>query len=223
MRTTGGDADGAERHALLMRRIHLLVGAVVGAGAVVVFLVSEVLGYGWGWTGFPDNGHLWDWLHLLVLPLVLLLLPLWLTTRERRRREWRIGLALLALVSAVVVYGGYQLGWDWTGFPGNHLWDWLEMLVLPFTIALLPLWLGAGRLAARHMAASAAAVGLFAVVVICGYAVPWGWTGFQGNTLWDWIQLFIVPFAIPAVVTVLSLAPGLSAEARGDDGEGATV
>jgi hypothetical protein len=30
-------------------------------------------------------------------------------------------------------------------------------------------------------------------VVILGYAVPWGWTGFRGNTLWDWFNLVFLP------------------------------
>ena len=35
---------------------------------------------------------------------------------------------------------GYWLDWTWTGFPGNTLWDWLHLLVLPlaFPTLLLP-------------------------------------------------------------------------------------
>jgi hypothetical protein len=204
---------GSPAPAVLSRRVHLLVGILIGAGAVLVVAVSEMGGRGWGWTGFPENGDLWDWLHLLVLPLVLLLLPLWVATHGRLRVEWLVALAALAVAFAVVVYGGYELGWDWTGFEGNRLWDWLELLVLPFTVALLPLWLTARRrLLPRHAAAAAIVLAAFAGLVACGYAIPWDWTGFQGNTLWDWIQLFIVPFAIPLAVTVLSVTATLAVE-----------
>jgi hypothetical protein len=156
-----------------------------------------------------------------VFPLVLLLLPLWVTTHGRWRREWRFGLAALAAAFAIVVYGGYELGWDWTGFSGNHLWDWLEMLVLPFTVALLPFWLTAQRRPMRRHALMAAVVlAALATVIVCGYAVLWDWTGFQGNTLWDWMQLFIVPFAIPVAIAVLSVTAGLALE---DERQGQAV
>jgi hypothetical protein len=37
--------------------------------------------------------------------------------------------------------------------------------------------------------------------------VPWHWTGFVGNTLWDWLQMLLVPFAIPAAVVILASRP----------------
>jgi hypothetical protein len=38
------------------------------------------------------------------------------------------------------VIGGYALGWSWTGYAGNTLWDWLIMLLVPlvFPTILLP-------------------------------------------------------------------------------------
>jgi hypothetical protein len=40
----------------------------------------------------------------------------------------------------ITVIGGYALQWTWTGYPGNTLWDWLEMLLVPlvFPTILLP-------------------------------------------------------------------------------------
>ena len=210
----GIDPPGRVR-AVTAHRIHLLLAGLLAIGAVVVVGLSEVAGFGWGWTGFPENGELWDWLHLLVLPLVLMLLPLWVSTHRRWRREWLMALVAVGAAFLVIVYGGYELGWGWTGFSGNHLWDWLELLVLPFAVALLPVWLAArGHLASRHLAGVGAAVLVFAVVVVCGYAVPWAWTGFRGNTLWDWIELFIVPFAIPVAVTAVG---ALSNRTAADD------
>ena len=45
---------------------------------------------------------------------------------------------------------------------------------------------------------------LVALVVI-GYVRPWKWTGFTGNTLWDWIQLVAVPLLFPLVILPASL------------------
>src|SRR3954454_6181161 len=44
---------------------------------------------------------------------------------------------------------------------------------------------------------------LFSIVVICGYAVPWQWTGFSDQRLWDWIKDLLVPFALPVALIVL--------------------
>ncbi len=44
----------------------------------------------------------------------------------------------------------------------------------------------------------------FVVVVFGGYALAWGWTGFQGNTLWDWLRLLLVPFVLPATLAWFS-------------------
>ncbi len=185
------------------RQVHRLLGMALGGLAALVVVVS-LAGAGWHWTGFDQNPHLWDWLHLLVLPIALTLLPLWVKTHVSRARAWRLGLLGAAVVLAVLVVGGYLLGWEWTGFTGNTLWDWLELLVLPVSVSLLPLWLSAERrLGSRHVALAVLGVGAFAVLVMCGYLIPWLWTGFRGNTLWDWINLLLVPFALPAAVTVL--------------------
>ncbi|MGN6635881.1 MAG: hypothetical protein ACTHJ6_10550 [Oryzihumus sp.] len=106
-------------------------------GAVGVIAVCALGGYlgGWAWTGFRGN-TLWDWLHLLVLPVVLALLPLWLRTHRRLEMVWLLGLAVGGLVFGVLVIGGYVLGWAWTGFRGNTLWDWLELLVVPFVLPI---------------------------------------------------------------------------------------
>jgi hypothetical protein len=37
---------------------------------------------------------------------------------------------------------------------------------------------------------------VFVLVVVLGYAVPWGWTGFTGNTLWDWFGLLFLPLSL---------------------------
>src|SRR5512133_1892649 len=60
----------------------------------------------------------------------------------RRRRIGGLRLLVAAVVAAVLV-GGYQEHWSWTGISGKTatLWDWFELLLLPITVATLPLWL----------------------------------------------------------------------------------
>ena len=38
---------------------------------------------------------------------------------------------------AVLAVGGYTQGWDWTGFEGNTLFDWLQLLFLPVVIPVV--------------------------------------------------------------------------------------
>ncbi len=47
----------------------------------------------------------------------------------------------------------------------------------------------------------------FAVVAVGGYWLGWAWTGFRDNTLWDWLELLVVPFVLPAVLAYLSTLP----------------
>jgi hypothetical protein len=113
--------------------------ALAAALAIVVlaaFAIAIVGGYreGWTWTGFADNGTLWAWLDLLVLPVALAVLPLWYTTHDAFRESWRVVAALAAVAAAVLLVGGYALDWAWTGFRGNTLWDWLHLMLVPFVL-----------------------------------------------------------------------------------------
>lgn len=178
----------------------------VGAVGAAIALVAVVLwgGYGnhWSWTGI--NGHsatLWDWLHLLMLPIAVGILPLWLSRRTRLKRRHKL-LSLAAIGAfAIVVLAGYVIPWIWTGFQGNTLWDWLELLALPVAVALTPFYRELRSTWDRRQTVIAL-LGLagFGAVVIAGYAVPWGWTGFTGNTLWDWLHLLLLPLLIPTII-----------------------
>ncbi|MGH3498809.1 MAG: hypothetical protein ACRDP1_15215 [Nocardioidaceae bacterium] len=189
------EVSDAERW--LLRAIVLVV--------VTLLLIEVVGGQSWQWTGFGQNQHLWDWLHLLLLPVVLALLPVLSRHRPGRPRGWRLavvatGPALLVLL----VILGYAVPWSWTGFTGNTLWDWLDLLLLPVSISLLPFLLETDdAVRTRWLTGFGAFVVVFAVLAVPGYMVPWRWTGVTGNTLWDWVQLLIVPFALPVTVTVV--------------------
>jgi hypothetical protein len=44
---------------------------------------------------------------------------------------------------------------------------------------------------------------VFGVLVVAGYVVPITWTGFTGNTMWDWVKLLIMPVVVPLVLAPL--------------------
>jgi len=104
-------------------------------GAVLAFAGFVVAGYvvPLSWTGF--RGHtLWDWLTLIVLPITITTATVWPTTRRTSRPVYRASAAVLGVAWIVTVIGGYAGGWTWTGYPGNTLWDWVQLLLAPIAI-----------------------------------------------------------------------------------------
>jgi MFS family permease len=59
---------------------------------------------------------------------------------------------------------------------------------------------GWGRGHAAGLAVGAAA---FLGLVLAGYLAHWRWTGFTGNTAWDWLHLLLLPLLVPAVIVPL--------------------
>jgi uncharacterized membrane protein len=125
---------------------------------------------------------------------------------ERVARLLAVGAVLFLAVTAI---GGYGMQWQWTGFQENDtFWDWLNLVLLPVTIAFVPLWLSSR---ARHPeiwhSILALLAGAFIVLIYGGYVLHWSWTGFKGNTLWDWLKLCLVPFVLPGVLAWVTSAP----------------
>jgi len=108
---------------------------VIVLSAVVLLIIFVFGGYflDWTWTGFHNN-TLWDWLQLLVLPVTLTGATIWFGAHPQWRQEWTVIAAIIGCVFLVLVFGGYFLGWTWTGFHNNTLWDWLKLLLLPVVL-----------------------------------------------------------------------------------------
>lgn len=174
----------------------------VVAALVLLLAVLVLCGYGlgWRWTGLSSRVTLWDWLQALALPVAIAAVPILLRHRRRLTRRHHSMLATVFAVFGAFVAVGYVVPLGWTGFSGNTLWDWLELLVLPVAVATATLWPDPTRWDVRPRLLTGAALAFFVVLVACGYLVPWRWTGFSGNTMWDWTKLLLVPLLIPTVL-----------------------
>jgi len=177
---------------------------LVAPGVAVLVALAVVVwgGYaaGWAWTGLSSRVTLWDWLEVLALPVTVGLLPLMLRHRERLGRSHLTAAAVALGAFAALVLAGYLVPLPWTGFTGNTLWDWLTLALLPLVLATSTLWRPPPRWRARHAELLALAVAVAVTVVVAGYVVPWPWTGFTGNTAWDWIKLLLLPVLLPILV-----------------------
>src|SRR3954469_4979654 len=90
---------------------------VLAGTLAALFCVAVAGGYGlgWAWTGFADNDTPWDWLGLFLPAVTIALLPVWYRTRRRLAIEWRGLGAVAAVAAAVLLVGGYRLGWAGAG------------------------------------------------------------------------------------------------------------
>lgn len=188
--------------------------AVLGT-ALLALAIGLIGGYAlnWSWTGFGSSNQVWDWLSLLLLPVAFATFPLWLKFSAYMSAARRRALgAVVALFTALVLLG-YLAPLGWTGFRGQTLWDWMTLLLLPIAVATVQAWPSSGRAINRfHLTVIVLIVGGLIVTMVGGYGSNWTWTGYQGNTLWDWLQLVLAPVAITTVIVPL-LARLVSGEA----------
>ena len=176
----------------------------------VAVLVALWGGYaqGWKWTGFQQNGQLWDWLNLLMLPVVIGTIPLWIQHRDYISRSRRVTHGVVIVAWTGFVIAGYLVPLNWTGFRGQTLWNWFELLLLPTALATTMTLTSMGVAQSKVLRSlrpyqkgimAALAVG-WIVTVIGGYALRWTWTGYADNTLWDWLQLLLLPLVFPTIL-----------------------
>jgi hypothetical protein len=114
------------------------------------------------------------------------------------------GMLLLAFVVFVILANRFDL--EWTGFTANTLWDWLKYLIIPVTLVIAPvLW--ASLRQSQHRKQVWRKWRIFWIVLLVVFLVAsvvlvikgyndWSWTGFAGNTLWDWISLLFLPVTL---------------------------
>ncbi len=119
--------------------------------------------------------------------------------RTGRANPWAVAIIIAVALLIIFAFGGYYLGWKWTGFGNNTLWDWLQLLVLPITLSGVSLWFSAHPQWRREWTWILALLGfVFLVLVFGGYFLGWSWTGFHGDTLWDWLKLLLLPVVLTA-------------------------
>lgn len=121
MRTITGNGTGRKGAAYAM------------AAALLVVLWGGYIRR-WQWTGFQENGQVWDWLTLLLLPVVLGTIPVWIQYREYIGKGRRVFYAVVVVAWAGFMIVGYLIPLTWTGFPGKKLSDWFSLLVLPAAV-----------------------------------------------------------------------------------------
>jgi hypothetical protein len=195
----------------------------IGVVAIMVAALVVIGGYGehWRWVGVSGaTATLWDWLHLVLLPIAALVISLWLRHRPPLTARWAAAAALVAATFVVLVLTGYLVPWGWTGFVGNTLWDWLNLAALPVAVALIPVLVELQpEWERRHALVLAGGLAAFLGLVLAGYLAPWRWTGFTGNTAWDWLHLLLLPLLVPAVIVPLLRSAIAQRLSDGDDGE----
>jgi hypothetical protein len=189
---SGGDG---RRQASSERAKRIALSALM-AGALTALWGGYVRG--WQWTGFQQNEQLWDWLHLLLLPVVVGTIPLWIQHGKYVSRPRRAVYAAIIVALGLFVAAGYLVPLKWTGFQGNTLWTWYGLLLLPVAVTTLIAWPSGGRpLRPYHKGAIFFVALGWLITVIGGYALRWSWTGYEGNTLWNWLQLLLLPLVVP--------------------------
>lgn len=175
---------------------------------IVAFGVILWGGYtqGWDWTGVSDKDTLWHWMQILMVPIAFAALPGVLRDHQALRTSRKIMMVSLVVLFVGFVIVSYVVPWDWTGFTGNTLWDWLSLLLLPIAIISVRFLRAERTLTWAHYVSAAVLVAGFGVLVFFGYVAPWDWTGFTGNTFLDWVQLLILPILFPTVVVPAAAA-----------------
>jgi hypothetical protein len=190
------------------REIRALV--AIGSVAALAVVLAGGYGYGWRWTGLADNRQVWDWLRLLLLPVAFGTFALWLRHGIHMSRTRRLTLASAVVASGIFVAAGYLVPLNWTGFKGNTLWDWQTLLLLPLALTAVRLWPSTAReIGGGHVALLLGLALALLIALVGGYVGGWSWTGYPGNTLWDWVSLVLGPvviarYVIPAAVRWVS-------------------
>jgi hypothetical protein len=72
---------------------------------------------------------------LVILPATLIMIRV-LPSSPREIHRTHVGVFGILLVAWIVtLIGGYRASWRWTGYQGNTLWDWLQLVLAPLVVA----------------------------------------------------------------------------------------
>jgi hypothetical protein len=156
-------------------------------------------------------------------------IPLWMQYRKyiTRGRRVIIGAAAAACIGLVIL--GYLLpAFSWTGFPGQKLSNWLQLLLIPAAVAITAVMVSRrdqlcrGRwLRPYQKWIFAALVAGWIVTLIGGYRLGWTWTGYEPEpspppslgSMWDWLVVAL-PMAFP-IILLPSLSKWVTDDAAG--------
>src|ERR1700676_143578 len=87
------------------------------------------------------------------------------------------GILIVAAFLAVTAAGGYGFFWLWTGYPGNTLWDWLKLLLIPVALTAATLYFSSDRNWRTEWKTAFALAAVFLLVTaVGGYVFNWNWT-----------------------------------------------
>ena len=123
--------------------------------------------------------------------------------REVKWWTWKRVLLAAIVVLVILEIGTYAFNWTWTGFKNNDtVWDYLQLLLLPVTLAAVPVWFMAEenqqRIWLAQLKIALVVVAALLIVLFIGtYAYNWQWTGFHAHgNLWDWLGMLLVPVVV---------------------------
>ncbi len=146
-----------------------------------------------------------------------------LAAREVRWWTWKRVLVAAVIILVILEIGTYAFNWTWTGFKNNDtVWDYLQLLLLPITLAIVPIWFMAEEAQQRIWLAQlkwvlGTGVVILAVLFIGTYAFNRTWTGFRDHgRIWDWLSLLLVPVIVAVLPIWYSTRQSSSSNGTGE-------
>ena len=86
------------------------------------------------------------------------------------------------------------------GLPVTACGTGWSYCVPPVVIATVKFWTAERTMETRHWMGVAAVIAGFVIFAASAYLLPINWSGFVGNTLWDWVKLLFIPILMPLVL-----------------------
>lgn len=146
-----------------------------------------------------------------------------LAAREVKWWTWKRVLVAAVIILVILEIGTYAFNWNWTGFRNNDtVWDYLQLLLLPIALAIVPIWFMAEEAQRRVWLeqlrwAIVVPVAALIILFIGTYAFNWTWTGFRDHgRLWDWLSILLVPVIVAVLPIWYSSRQSASSGSHGE-------